>query len=270
MSNSPLNKLRQMSTLVRELGMGPSLTCLKHRPLLRSGLKKPPVLLRTKLALHPLFCRPGTSDFDAFNLIFLKREFRCLGEVTDPSLIVDCGANVGYASAFFLSRFPGSTVIAVEPDPGNFTLLRRNLAPYGPRAQVRQAAIWSHPTRLVLSSDAFRDNREWSRQVRPARDHEIATVVGIDLGTLLRESGRPRIDLLKVDIEGSEAELFSGHLESWLHAVATLAIELHDDRCREIFRRALQGGNMHCAVRGEWTICRRHGFLGGTGKPARS
>lgn len=80
-----------------------------------------------KYSRFPLRCRAGTSDQGVFNQIFVQRACQCLDDVASADLIVDCGANVGYSSAYFLSRFPGATVIAVEPDAQNFAALEWNL-----------------------------------------------------------------------------------------------------------------------------------------------
>ena len=66
------------------------------------------------------------------------------------SFILDLGANVGFASAYFLNCFPESRILAVEPDEGNVEMCRTNLEPYGERAQVLHGAVWSHNTRLSL------------------------------------------------------------------------------------------------------------------------
>ena len=60
-------------------------------------------------------------------------------DVPNVDLIVDCGANAGFASAFLLSRFPDASLYAIEPDPGN-RALERNLAPCGSRARVGEPA----------------------------------------------------------------------------------------------------------------------------------
>ena len=81
-------------------------------------------------------------------------------------LIIDCGANIGCSSAYFLSRYPACRVIAVEADAENCAELRRNLAPCdGTRAEVLQAGIWPHPAQLVVAESSYRDGRAWTRQV---------------------------------------------------------------------------------------------------------
>src|SRR4051812_39387542 len=88
------------------------------------------ILLKSEHVRHPLRCRKGSSDRDVFRQIFVEREYACLDDLSDVDLVLDCGANVGYSSAYFLDRFPTCHVIAVEPDPENYALLEENLAPY--------------------------------------------------------------------------------------------------------------------------------------------
>ena len=94
-----------------------------------------PFKITSKFFRHPLYARPRTSDLQIFNAIFAEGEYRNLDDLQGIRLVIDCGANVGYSSAYFLSRFPECVVIAVEADPENFEMLRRNLAPYGERAR---------------------------------------------------------------------------------------------------------------------------------------
>lgn len=92
---------------------------------------------------HPLFVRAGTSDIYVFEQIFVEREYRCLDGLHDVETIVDAGANVGFASAYFVSQFKNSRVIAIEPDNQNVGALKRNLLPWNGRAVIVEGAIWS-------------------------------------------------------------------------------------------------------------------------------
>jgi FkbM family methyltransferase len=217
-----------------------------------------PYFLRSRYAEFPLKCRPNTSDIDVFRQIFLTREYRCLDEVRDAAgLIIDCGANVGYSSAYFLSRFPKSYLIAIEPDPGNFSLLETNLAPYENRYRAICSAVWSHPVGLLLSEVPFRNGMEWARTVREARDGEKATMTSIDIGTLLKTSGYDRISILKVDIEGAESIVFSSNYETWIGKIDNLVIELHNAECRSIFRKAISNVKFCVSECDELVVCKR-------------
>jgi FkbM family methyltransferase len=185
--------------------------------------------LTSKNAQFPLICRPNTSDKDVFKQIFIETEYSCLDDLSNVNLVIDCGANVGYSSAYFLTRFPMCKVICVEPDLSNFNLLEKNLAPYKERAMLIRAGIWSHPADLKILEEPYRDGREWTVQVRECKSGETPEMQAIDIGTLLKESGQDKISILKMDVEGAEAVVFAKNYESWLSNVDNMVIELHDD-----------------------------------------
>jgi hypothetical protein len=122
-----------------------------------------------KDSLFTLRFRPGTSDLTVFMGIFLEQEYACFKTVRPGGLIIDCGANVGYSTAYFLSRFKSAHIVAVEPDPDNFALLCANTRRFGRRVQRYNTAVWSHPCGLVINETPYRDGREWARQARPTR-----------------------------------------------------------------------------------------------------
>ena len=57
--------------------------------------------------------------------IVLDEEYAVPG--IDPETILDLGANIGIASAWFRGRYPAARIVAVEPDPDTFAKLERNL-----------------------------------------------------------------------------------------------------------------------------------------------
>jgi FkbM family methyltransferase len=214
-----------------------------------------------RVARTPVLVRLGTSDFSVFRQIFIEREYACLDDLAAPQLIFDCGANTGYSSVYFLSVFPQCHIVAVEPETGNFAALERNLGPYADRVTLVRGGIWSRCTPLTLAKAPYRDGREWTAQVRTCEPGEPPAFEGFDVGTLLTRSGRSRISLLKMDIEGAEVEVFANGSLDWLDAVDAIAIELHDDTAfgsaTEVFHRALQGRGFLVTRSGELTICRR-------------
>ncbi|MEO6809462.1 MAG: FkbM family methyltransferase [Isosphaeraceae bacterium] len=255
-------------TLIETIGMRAVIDYKLRAFGLRGGSE---YWIQPKRAAYPLCVRTNSSDLNVFQQIFVEREYSCLDTMTDARLIVDCGANVGYSSAYFLSKFPGCQVVAVEPDPGIFAALQRNLANYGSRATLIHGGIWSHTAPLVISQDLYRDGREWTRQVRMAEPGEAADVEGVDVGSILSNSGHDRISILKMDIEGAEAVVFSENCQSWLDKIDTIAIELHDDssfgNASEIFFKAIHSQGFQISRSGELTICQRPSLDPGINHP---
>lgn len=212
--------------------------------------------IRPRDVLHPLLARARSSDLDLFIQIFVEREYDCLN-LFDGELIVDLGANVGYSSAYFLSHYPNSPVIAVEPDPENFALLQKNLWPFGSRAVAIEAAIWSHNTKVSIRSEKYRDGASWARQVE---ENKNGNIDAIDISSLFALSKRDRIGLLKVDIEGAEAVIFDRKY-SWLDQIDRIAIELHDDTVfgctTDKFFGVIDQSVFDISKSGELTICCR-------------
>ena len=219
--------------------------------------------IQPKHIAFPLLVRCDSSDIDVFDQIFLQQEYACLNDLSNVGLVIDGGANVGYSSAYFLSKFPQCRVVAIEPDPNNYSALQRNLAPYDNRVRLINAGIWSQTAQLVISQDKYRNGREWTKQVRECREGEKADIEGIDIGSILSEAGNERISILKMDVEGAEAVVFSKNYDSWLHRVDAIVIELHDDsvfgNASEVFSSAISGQEFEVSRSGELTICRRPG-----------
>jgi FkbM family methyltransferase len=208
-----------------------------------------PLRLHPPNLLHPIELRIGSTDADVYGQVLVDEQYAVVADGYAVEVIVDCGANVGYTSAYLLSRFPQARVVAIEPFPANALLCRRNLAPYGSRATVIEAAVWSHCTRLVLDHAG---GKEWGVGVRAARQGEAGEIEAIDLPSL----GLNRIDILKIDIEGSEAELFAKNTDRWLPSVSNIAIEFHGAECERQFRTAMADYRYVESRSGDLTICR--------------
>lgn len=202
-----------------------------------------------------LICRHRSSDRYAFGQIFIHCQYNCPDPSVDPEFIVDCGANVGFASVYLLHRFPRATVVAVEPDSRNFDILVQNLAPYEPRAVPMRSALWSHKARMSIQQSAGLQD-EWGTKVKESTREDTSTVEAIDVPWLLQQSPRGRIDILKIDIEGAEEMVFGQGSERWINQVGMIMIELHGEKNRSLFFQALRSGSFEVTQRGEITVAR--------------
>jgi FkbM family methyltransferase len=182
-----------------------------------------------------LLVRLGTPDIDVFNEIYRGHEHDW--DLPDaPRSIVDAGAYTGLTTAFYAMRYPEAQVIALEPGAENFALLLRNTSGLD-NVRAVQAALWSKSGRLALT-DAGREawglvvsepeaDRPGSGSVVSAPVVKAPVVEALALSDLLHQYGVDRVQLLKLDVEGSEVEIFSD-AGRWIDRVDGICIELHD------------------------------------------
>ncbi len=189
---------------------------------------------------NPIYYRAGTSDKEAIGDVLFKEEYGVVDrDLRSPGLIVDCGAYAGYSSLYFLHKYPGAHVIAIEPDDANFELCRLNLEAYNGRVTLVHAAVWPEAVGLVLHPGELADGREWATMVKPPAKNETPDVKGVTLGELLRDSGFEKIDLVKMNIECSEVAVFSRNYAAWLPHVRNMVVQLHDKTAEDVFFQAM-------------------------------
>jgi FkbM family methyltransferase len=189
----------------------------------------------------PIFLRLGTADVGFCDQIFRRGAYD-LPLARSPQVIVDAGANIGLASRFFAARYPQARILALEPAGANYGQLCKNVAAL-PRITPVRAALWSEAGAVEIFNPtgrhgAFRTRRDVSAPGAGIEHAPAVTVPG-----LMAAYDLPQIDLLKVDIEGAEREVFAD-AEGWIGRVGVIVIELHDRfqrGCALNFYAATQG-----------------------------
>jgi FkbM family methyltransferase len=177
----------------------------------------------------PFFIRKGTSDFFVFTSIFAFNEFKLSGVDKKIKTIVDLGANNGASARFFSQKFPEATIYALEPDTDNFEILRKNVQ--GIRnIKPLNLAIWGKDGIVSLVSSKA---DAWAKRF----GESPAGIRSITMPSLLEEFQIDKVDLLKIDIEGAEVEIFENGTD-WIFKVDHIACELHDsinNKCSQLF-----------------------------------
>jgi FkbM family methyltransferase len=179
---------------------------------------------------YPVSVRCGTADASTFEKIFVWNDYD-LDYPAGVKRVIDAGANIGLSAVYFATRFPDAKVVAIEPQSENFALLQHNTKHY-PQVIPLHAALWSDDTTLGLSNP---DDRVDSYQY--SRDAAVETVPAFNMPSVLSRFDMPRVDLLKIDIEGAEREVFARKPE-WVRRVGMFIIELHGAEAREAFTAA--------------------------------
>lgn len=188
---------------------------------------------------HSIGIRPGTTDLLTFFHMFGESPYELCFPGLGPRLIIDCGANVGYASFLFARKYPGADILAIEPDDNNFLALCGNLRRF-PNVKCVKAAIWGSEKDLhIVNSEAGAR----SFRVEEIGKTKSSALKGITIDHILKEVRGDVIDILKVDIEGAERELFKHGTPHWLERTKVLLIELHDfivPGCSAVFYGAIK------------------------------
>ena len=181
----------------------------------------------------PVLVRLGTSDIKVFNDIYRRQEYGW-NFGSPPSVIVDAGAYTGLSTSFFATRYPDATIIAIEPDEENFELLVRNTTRY-PNVHTIRAALWaeSGSVSLVDPGDGAWGLRLLESDGSSPVAADVNSAVGsksvraVTITDIMRDYDLEKIDLLKVDVEGSEKEIFA-NANPWIAFVEAICLELHD------------------------------------------
>lgn len=214
------------------------------------------VCLDMKFLGSHLSMRIDDSDIRVFKQIFVDNEYDSLNLPETANTIVDLGANIGLSALFFLKKYPNAHIIAVEPDTVNFEFMKRNLEDYSNHVALLQAAIW--PSDGVVSFVEHDESNEglgaWGYRTETLTEGAEASVSAISIPTLMNQFSMDFIDILKVDIEGAEYELFEKDYESWLDKVGLIIIETHDrfkPNSEAMVRNALNGRFTELPLKGE-------------------
>lgn len=165
-------------------------------------------------------------------------------------LIIDAGANIGASTLWFASNFPGSHVVAVEPEKRNCELLRKNCR--GLNFALLEGAIGPHQGEAVLHDPG---RGEWAYQVLPTGSGTRVPLFAASTIVSDCQAAGLRPFLFKIDIEGGEAELFRENI-AWISEFAVIVIELHDwllpgTANSRNFRRAINDLPVDFLYRGE-------------------
>jgi FkbM family methyltransferase len=171
---------------------------------------------------HPFAMRKNTSDIAIFEQIFIQGDYDIEFPFI-PEIIIDAGAHIGLFSVLIKNRFPAAKIICVEPDKDNCEQLTKNLAHYS-NIEIVNAGLWNSDTRLNLV-DKYRQGHS---ALVVEEDATKGDTPAITIDSLFKKYDISRIDVLKIDIEGSEELLFLKNYDHWLPNVRMIIIELHD------------------------------------------
>jgi FkbM family methyltransferase len=203
----------------------------------------------------------NSSDSKVFEQIIILEEYKFLCELIKKnkitvSSIIDAGANIGLTTIYLKQCFTDAKVILIEPEHDTFIRLVNNIELNKISNTIKlNKGLWFENTTLYFDR-SFRDKEDWSVRLSKEKKSEnsISTVT---INELMLTENLEYIDLLKIDIEGAEKELFLVEREKlgWLKKTKILALEIHDEiNVRAEIEALLREFNFELCYSGELTI----------------
>ncbi|HEY1628961.1 MAG TPA: FkbM family methyltransferase [Tepidisphaeraceae bacterium] len=193
----------------------------------------------------PVYLRLGSSDGFVLEEIFVTDVYAPLSsaKLGEVGQIVDLGANAGLSVRLWRQRFPRANVIAIEPDAGNFAICKKNAG--DDHVQLVQACVAAQRGKVYLDRSA--EECAFTMSDVPVGE----PVDALPLAEILDQCHAAQaIDILKVDIEGAEKELFAD-CAGWIGRVRNIMIELHPGYSMQMLRDDLRRSGADLGV--QWT-----------------
>lgn len=161
----------------------------------------------------------GRSFEATFHEIFEKEIYRFETAKAEP-LIIDGGANIGLSVIYFKRLYPRSRIIAFEPDPAIFAVLKNNCMNFGLNdVELVDKALWTSDTTLKF-------RREGGEGGRIAGKLDGTNLIEVHTRRLKDYLEVQPVELLKLDIEGAETEVLRD-CKNQLSNVRFLFVEYH-------------------------------------------
>ena len=142
-------------------------------------------------------------------------------------VLVDCGSFNGVESLRLYGNLKKQVkkfyLIGIEPNRYNFSIVKQNLK------SIKNTVLYNnaiHDKSGLTLSEKKAENLNQSFFYTERKGYSKETVQSIDINKIIEENDLRYIDILKIDIEGNEENLFSRNT-SWIQKVNCLILEIY-------------------------------------------
>ena len=212
-------------------------------------------IINSKVFANKIYLRKEQSDPSIFEQVFSEQQYNF--EHPDPrqvKWIIDAGANIGLSAIYFSGKFPNASVISIEPNKENFKLLQKNTRNYK-NVTCINAALWYQKEQLDISN---KEEKSAGYMIQSSLDKTGDFIESVTINELTERYNIEEISILKIDIEGSEKEVFQYNISPWLDNCTCVIAELHDwlkPGTSQVFFKAMSNFDWVTYVKGENIIC---------------
>jgi len=189
-------------------------------------------LARLRWSGRDIFYRSGSADPFVLYQVLLKSGKKAeyyLPPAVRPKIILDIGSNIGASIIYFHRQFPDAKIFGFEPHSDTFRILQKNVA-HLPGVMVFNYGLGATHQRIAVRADnvnfgAFNTGGRFKDRGHPSATVECEVR---RLDDVLREIGIAQVDLIKIDCEGAEADVFSTLPAEILNHCQWIVGEFHD------------------------------------------
>jgi FkbM family methyltransferase len=175
---------------------------------------------------YQYFCRIGMGDF------LPGHEGHIVGRFTpkEGDTVIDIGAHIGRYTITSSKQVGNSgKVVAIEADPDNFQLLKRNIALNNlTNVLPLNYAVFSTRTRMKLYEQSASAKYNSLMLARAAKTENYVEVNADTLDSILKLNEVNQVNWIKIDVEGAEFEVLKGSTKTLSSENVSLFIEIHN------------------------------------------
>lgn len=160
-------------------------------------------------------------------VIFIKKDY---GDVLDNSTIIDIGANIGGYSVFAATTSRNTKVYAYEPMPKSYKLLLENI-------QINR--LENNIIPFNLGGSSTKERRRLFLSTGGSPFHSLYTneqnkgyveIECLSLQDIFDDNRIEQCDILKMDCEGAEYEIFYHTPVEYLKKIKEIRMEYHENQ----------------------------------------
>jgi len=204
---------------------------------------------------NKIYLRKDQSDPLIFEQVFCEQQYHFpLPENSTTNWIIDAGANIGLSAIYFSEKFPSAKIICIEPSKENFNILLKNTSNYT-NIQCINAALWYKEDTLNISN---KSEKSAGFMIESNSNSDSDFIKSKTINQLITEHNIDNISILKIDIEGSEKEIFEMNTLPWMDNTSCIICELHDwlkPGTSKAFFKTMSNYDWITYIKGENIIC---------------